>query len=508
MEHNSDTTSAYSTESEDVDAIAVPAEAPAAAQFDVRWVLITAVLAVLIAGTIIWLALQTLPSRDTQDGDAAGGTVPYSLFHRLAASAEHTMANWGWTSAPAKAPSKNTPLTYTAGHDDGPQGADKRTLTLDSGETLAGILQNVGITAAEAQKAIDAMRPVFNPRSLRAGQNFDVVLSPLPDNDNDSTDDTSRLTSFTFSPSIEHEITVTRTAEGGYVATDITKQLVQRLHHAGTKIDSSLYMSALHAGIPAEVVVQMIHMFSYKVDFQRDIHPGDTFEVLYDYYYTPAGQPARVGNITYARMILGGKTISLYRYQPDPDSPAGYYDAEGRSAKGILMKTPVDGARITSGFGMRKHPILGYSRMHKGVDFGVPIGTPVMAAGNGVVEFAGWAHGYGRFLLLKHANGLETAYGHLSRFARGIHRGSHVHQAETVAYSGMTGMATGPHLHYEVRVHGKQVNPQTFKTGTGVMLAGKTRRGFFAEKRKIDSELAHTHLVTQVAGVKDAAHTE
>src|SRR6185437_11728219 len=161
----------------------------------------------------------------------------------------------------------------------------------------------------------------------------------------------------------------------------------------------------------------MIHMFSYKVDFQRDVHDGDSFEVYYDYYYTPEGQPAKYGNISYARMRLGGKDIVLYRYQPDPDQAAEYFDAKGESAKGILMKTPVDGARISSGFGSRFHPVLGYTRMHKGVDFAVPVGTPVMAAGNGSVQFMGRASGYGNFLKIDMGGGMGFGYAHLSRFA-------------------------------------------------------------------------------------------
>ena len=305
--------------------------------------------------------------------------------------------------------------------------------------------------------------------------------------------------SIVFSPSIEHDITVTRAADGSYLANDAVKQLVPHIHRAGATINSSLYLSAMQAGIPADVVNEMGRMFAYKVDFQRDIRPGDSFEVFYDYYYTPQGQPAKEGNISYAMMRLGGREIALYRYQPDPNQPADYFDSHGQSAKGMLMKTPVDGARITSGFGMRFHPILGYSRMHKGVDFGVPIGTPVMAAGAGTIAFMGWENGYGNFVLINHSNGYATAYGHLSRFFPGMHRGAHVRQGQTVAYSGMTGMATGPHLHYEIRINNEQVNPLKVKIAEGRKLAGRSLRDYLVERLHIDSVLASMKLETKIA---------
>jgi len=195
----------------------------------------------------------------------------------------------------------------------------------------------------------------------------------------------------------------------------------------------------------------------------------------------------------------------LYRFQSDPNSPADYFDAKGQSAKGMLMKTPVDGARITSGFGMRFHPVLGYTRMHKGVDFGVPIGTPVMAAGAGTVSFAGRQNGYGNFVLVNHGNGFSTGYGHLSRFAVGLHVGSHVRQAQLIAYSGMTGIATGPHLHYEIRKNNVQVNPLKVKMADGRKLAGRDLRKFVDTRSHIDAVMARTKMETKVAVISGGA---
>jgi murein DD-endopeptidase MepM/ murein hydrolase activator NlpD len=189
----------------------------------------------------------------------------------------------------------------------------------------------------------------------------------------------------------------------------------------------------------------------------------------------------------------------MYRYQPKNGDPAEYFDSHGRSAKSMLMKTPVDGARISSGFGMRFHPVLGYSRMHKGIDFAVPVGTPVMAAGSGTVQIEGRVRGYGNFMMVNHGNGYSTAYGHLSRFAAGIHKGSRVRQGQVIAYSGNTGMTTGPHLHYEIRVHNQQVNPRNVKIASGRKLDGPELKTFMAQRATIDKEIAGLPLETKVA---------
>ncbi len=294
-------------------------------------------------------------------------------------------------------------------------------------------------------------------------------------------------------------MTVTRTTDGSFTADLVKKELQVHHHRAGGTIDSSLYLAAMQAGIPADVVVDMIHMFSYKVDFQRDLHPGDKFEVYYDYYYTPDGTPAKYGAISYAMMTLSGTQIPMYRFQPNPSDPPEYFDSKGESAKGLLMKTPVDGARISSGFGSRFHPILGYTRMHKGVDFAVPTGTPVMAAGAGVIQFMGRARGYGNFVKISHGNGYSTDYGHLSRFAPGMRRGMRVRQGQVFAYSGMTGMATGPHLHYEILVNNVQVNPLKVKMAQGRRLIGRVLRAFQEKRLQIDNMVATTALETKVA---------
>jgi murein DD-endopeptidase MepM/ murein hydrolase activator NlpD len=412
-------------------------------------------------------------------------------------------------------------------------GVESRTVTLDAGDTLAGMLEDVGISAQDASAVVTAMGKDFDPRQLRAGQSFDLVYSvatisatgasakpaeprtttvmvngkavvvPVVSEDFTGTpgnsEPISRLLSLHFSPTIEQDITVTRTTEGAYTAQIEQKQLQVHRHRAGATIDSSLYLAAMQAGIPADVVVDMIRMFSYKVDFQRDLQPGDSFEVYYDYYYTPEGQPAKYGAINYAMMTLDGKQIPMYRFQADSNEPAEYFDTKGQSARGLLMKTPVDGARISSGFGSRFHPVLGYTRMHKGVDFAVPTGTPVMAAGSGTISFMGRANGYGNFVKINHGNGYTTDYGHLSRFAPGMRRGARVRQGQVFAYSGMTGVATGPHLHYEILVNNKHVNPLKVKIAQGRQLAGRLLDKFMATRVQIDNIVAGLPLERKIA---------
>jgi murein DD-endopeptidase MepM/ murein hydrolase activator NlpD len=478
------------------------------ASADARWAFVSTSLMTLIVGSIAWLAIQTMPPSDSRGfATARGEFVPYRLFQELRQGGNSLFASLG-TSNP-RTDRANSQVAQPAiafpppgKPADANPGVENRTITLDSGDTLAGALEDAGVSADDANAAVAAMSKVFNPRNLRAGLAFDLTLTTPKTAAGDSGEEPSaQLTSLKFSPTIEHDIAVTRAADGSFTANDAVKQLTAQVHHAGTTIDSSLYISAMQAGIPADVVVEMIHMFSYKVDFQRDIHPGDSFEVFYDYYYTPQGQPAKVGNVSFARMRLGGKDIAMYRFQSDPNSPTDYYDAKGQSAKGVLMKTPVDGARITSGFGMRFHPVLGYTRMHKGIDFGVPVGTPVMAAGAGTVTFVGWQNGYGKFVKINHGNGLSTGYGHLSGFAAGLHIGSRVRQAQIIARSGMTGIATGPHLHFETSMRNVQVNPLKLKLSDGRKLAGRDLKKFLGERAHIDAMMVSSKLETKVADI-------
>jgi murein DD-endopeptidase MepM/ murein hydrolase activator NlpD len=498
----------------------------ALATTDGRWALVSTSLSLLVAGSVTWMAMGTLPVSAPLVGAPSRTPVAYELFMKLVRAG-------GADQFAAYLPARTSAPTGDEDQANANPGEETRTVTLDRGDTLAGAMEDQGISANDANAVIAAMGKEFNPHALKAGMTIDLTYSVAPVSDatgqpkpkttvvmvnrkpvtvpvaEDSdagampvtSQAISRLLSLHFSPTIDQDVTITRTTEGGFTADMVKKQLEVHRHRAGATIDSSLYLAGMQAGIPADIVVEMIRMFSYKVDFQRDLHPGDSFEAYYDYYYTPEGQPAKTGNIAYARMRLAGKDVTLYRYQPDPDQPADYFDAKGQSAKGMLMKTPVDGARISSGFGARMHPILGYTRMHKGVDFAVPTGTPVMAAGAGEISYMGWANGYGNFVVINHSNGYATAYGHLSRFAPGMRRGGRVRQGQVFGFSGMTGLATGPHLHYEIRVNNSQVNPLTVRIAEGRLLGGRELRDFLDQRLKTDATIAALPLETKVADI-------
>ncbi|MBI1329187.1 MAG: peptidoglycan DD-metalloendopeptidase family protein [Alphaproteobacteria bacterium] len=496
---------------------------------DGRWALVSTSVTALVAGSVAWLAAGIVPPANARTSDGQPSMLPYQLFLRLASRDDAARANYA-------AFGPTGPIVDRATHrdgdgftldsalqaqqldDDAEPGTDTHTVTMDSGDTLVGALTDAGVTGDDANAAVVALAKIYNLRTLRAGQSFEISVKQVDtpsvqitytpanaaqdnqdDDGNNAAPALGQLLSMKFSPTVDHEITLTRNPDGGFVADDVQKELTERHHHAGAKIDSSLYLAAMQAGIPADVVVEMIHMFSYEVDFQRDIHPGDSFEVLYNYYYTPEGLAAKEGEIAYAAMTLHGQKIALYRFQPNDSEPADYFNAKGQSAKSMLMKTPVDGARISSGFGMRFHPVLGYSRMHKGIDFAVPIGTPVMAAGSGTIAFAGRKSGYGNYVKVQMPNGYATAYGHLSRFAAGIRQGTHVRQGQIIAYSGNTGMSTGPHLHYEIVINGNQVNPLKVKVATGRKLNGKDLKTFMATRAGIDGKLASMPLETKLA---------
>ena len=253
-------------------------------------------------------------------------------------------------------------------------------------------------------------------------------------------------------------------------------------------IKNNLYSSAIEAGVEPNIIVEFANIFGFEVDFQRDIRKGDRFEIYYEQFVDDENIIRRTGKIIYASMFVNNKEVALYNFKYNNE--IGFYDVDGKSVIKTLMKTPINGARLSSSFGMRKHPILGFNKLHQGTDFAAPTGTPIMASGNGVVAMAQKYKGYGNYILLKHNSTFKTAYAHLSKYGRGIRKGIRVKQGQIIGYVGSTGMSTGPHLHYEVIKNGKKINSQRLKLPTGKILSNEARNKFEVDRIKIDVKLA------------------
>ena len=369
---------------------------------------------------------------------------------------------------------------------------ETKTVTVRPGDTLNELLTEAGASQADAHQAVVALRAHFDPRRIKAGQDIELTLGAPGETETGTDEDQGRrLLGFSVQTDLTTHVQVARDDEDGFSAEVTEARLTERPIRAVATIDSSLFIAAEDAGIPDTTIVDMIRLYSYDIDFQREIQKGDSFEIYFTQMVNEQGQVVQNGRILYAALTTGGRTHKLWRYSAKDDSLADYYDETGRSAKKFLMRTPVDGARLTSGYGMRMHPVLGYSKMHKGVDFGAPIGTPVMAAGAGTVEYAAPYSTFGNYVRIRHTNGYKTAYAHLKGFARGVKVGAHVTQGQTIAYVGMTGRSTGPHLHYEVLVGDHQVNPMGIKVATGQQLDGKDLAAFQASREQLATEMAN-----------------
>ena len=308
----------------------------------------------------------------------------------------------------------------------------------------------------------------------------------------DATEDESsvELIGVSLKDQVEREVIARRDETGNFTAEERLFELETKPVRAEGEITDSLFLAADRAGVPANTIVELIRIFSFDVDFQREIQPGDSFSVMYERKFDESDRPVKEGNILFASMTLSGKEIALYRYTPKDDGIPEYFTADGKSIKKTLMRTPVDGARLSSGFGKRKHPILGYTRMHRGVDFAAPRGTPIMAAGSGVVEMAARHGGYGNYVRIRHNGTYKTAYAHMKGFAKGIRKGARVRQGQIIGYIGTTGRSTGPHLHYEVLVDNAQVDPRSIKLPTGRVLKGKELKRFAAMVNDMDRQFA------------------
>ncbi len=356
-----------------------------------------------------------------------------------------------------------------------------KVVEVERGDTLIDILMASGVARDDAVEAIDALDGVFRPKDLKPGQEITIEFDQFGRHPVE--EGALQLASLNLQPSVERDVVVNRNDSGGFVAAAIDRPLELKLALAGGTIESSLFEAGRDAAVPVDVLSQVIKALSYDVDFEREIHAGDRYEIVYERYEDERGQLARTGSVLYAALVQGGVAKEIYRFEPR-DGTADFYNARGENVRKELLRTPLDVVRITSTFGMRKHPILGYSKMHKGVDFAASTGTPIFAAGDGVIVMLGKQRGYGNYVRIKHNSQYATAYAHMSRFAKGLQQGSKVQQGDVIGYVGSTGMATGPHLHYEVLVDGTQINPMSVKLA-GRKLDGKELRRFEAMKAEI-----------------------
>ena len=348
------------------------------------------------------------------------------------------------------------------------------------GETLAAAVERAGVAPDEARRAVEALAEAMDTVHIKAGLAFEAAIAH-PNTDGEQ----PRLVSLSLQPSPAKALTLSRTFDGALSLKQLDEKIRDDTVAADGRIEGSLYESAEKLGATPTITAQVVKLFAHKLDFQRDIQPGDDFRLVFDRKVTESGKTVEVGDLRYAEL----HGVKFYRFERG-HGDVEYFDQFGKNIKGFLLRTPVDGARITSLFGMRKHPILGYTRAHQGIDFGASTGTPILAAGDGVVAEAGRKGGYGNWLKIRHDGTWDTGYGHISRFAAGIHPGVRVRQGQVVAYVGATGLATGPHLHYEIFQRGQRVNPLSAKVPQGTVLAGRELKQFKAEKAHIDGLLA------------------
>jgi murein DD-endopeptidase MepM/ murein hydrolase activator NlpD len=347
---------------------------------------------------------------------------------------------------------------------------------ISKGETFDKILTAYSITNEEIMKIKNKIGKNYNLNSLRTNL---LIKFTLDQSDN------KKITNFLFPISRTEKIQLIRNLETDlFEKKIIITNLNRKVIFKEGKILQSLYKSAVNLNIQPNIIVEFARIYGFQVDFQRDIRKNDSFQIMYEIFEDDNGKIFETGNIVFANLKLSGTNNSLYRF--NKKGSEGHYDESGKSVKKALMKTPINGARLSSPFGMRKHPIDGFNKMHRGTDFAAPMGTPIMASGDGVVVRARWCGGGGNCIKIKHNSTYQTIYAHMKNFGRGIKEGVRVKQGQIIGYVGSTGKSTGPHLHYEVIENGKKINSQKLKLPSGKTLKGKDRQLFEVDKIKLD----------------------
>ncbi len=346
---------------------------------------------------------------------------------------------------------------------------------IKKGETFDKILDNYSIDKKEILKIKDSLNKKINLNKLNTKQ---IIQFSLDKTNN-------KINEFTFQISNTQKIFLKRNVEKDNFDQEILLvKLNKQIVYKENLILQSLFKAATEQEIPANTIIEFARIYGFQVDFQRDIRKKDKFQIMYEIFLNEKNEIVETGEILFANLKLSGQDNSLYFF--DSEGNEGHYDKNGKSVKKALMKTPINGARLSSPFGMRKHPIDGFNKMHRGTDFAAPMGTPIMASGDGVIKKVGWCGGGGNCVKIRHNSTYQTVYAHMSKFARGIKTGIRVKQGQVIGYVGSTGKSTGPHLHYEVIVNGKKVNSQKLKLPSGKILKGKERKLFETKKIKMD----------------------
>ena len=345
------------------------------------------------------------------------------------------------------------------------------------GDNFETIINLITIPREEKKIFLNTVKNSKNIKILRPNQKIYIKI------DNK---DIPKITEFIVEVSKKKEIYFSRDLKNeNFISKILEKNLTKVLSYKESKITNSLYQSALSLKIRPEVIIEFARLYGFQVDFQRDIWKDDSFQIIYEEFLNDGGEIIETGRIIFANLVLQNKELKLYRHEYEKNK-IDYFDENGKSMRKTLMKTPINGARLSSSFGKRKHPILGFTKMHTGTDFAAPMGTPILASGDGLVVRAQWCGGGGNCVKIKHNRVYQTVYAHMSKFGRGIKKGVRVKQGQIIGYVGSTGLSTGPHLHYEVIENGKKINSQKLRLPSGKILKGAQRKNFEVNKIKID----------------------
>jgi murein DD-endopeptidase MepM/ murein hydrolase activator NlpD len=350
---------------------------------------------------------------------------------------------------------------------------------LEEGDTFISTLKKTNLNDKEIDQLIIAAEDSMETNQLRIGTRIEIISEVIKEK--------RIVREVVIYPDSEEKISVLRVNDKFIVSKDV-KTLYSELVFHEVEIDKSIYSSLKNINIPDNIIMSFVQLFSFDIDFQRDIRSKNLIRILFEQFKDKDDDLIKTGSIFFAEIVLNKDAYELYKFEDNNDIE--YFNSDGKSATKALMKTPINGARLSSAYGMRKHPILGYNKKHMGVDFAAPTGTPIMAAGTGHIEYVGTNGGAGKYIRIKHLNGYKTSYSHLSSYASGIQKNVRVKQGQTIGYVGSTGLSTGPHLHYEVIFNGEKINPMKMKLPSGKKLKGTSLNNFLTEKDRINNEIS------------------